>query len=307
MDGGMDPPDYRRVPVEDALRVQAGQVVAAMRSLHSSLATVSDAELLRYCISFRDDAEAAGTAAEKALRFRAENASWLEPARRLVEEGRPLSEVYKSAPSWDVIEPRLVSGTHRTTVFGGPLAYIRAGLIDLDELMDVVDVEQMARFFVFDKEVVYTMCKMATLRTGFVTKALYIMDGANLGITDANRKFFAAMGDSSKLSEFLHPQLVQRQCVVNAGATFKAVLKMASLFLSKKTVDRFKVCPGFKPGKSAAECPYVSKWMRDVADLPTFCGGTCNCEGGCVGGVPNDFIGHKVEMCAKEKRHHKTK
>lgn len=121
------------------------------------------------------------------------------------------------------------------------------------------------------------------------------MDGAHLGITDANRKFFAAMGESSKISEFLHPQLVQRQCVVNAGATFKAVLKMASLFLSKKTVDRFKVCPGFRTDMSASECPYVSKWVQDMKDLPTFCGGTCSCEGGCVGGVSNNFHGHKVD------------
>ncbi len=173
MDASNDPPDYRRVPVEEALRVQAGQVIAAMRTRHPALASVSDPELLRYCISFQDDAEAAGAAAHKALQFRSDNASWLEPARRLVEEGRPLSEVYKSAPSWDVLAPRLVSGTHRTTVFGGPVAYIRAGLIDLDELMNVVDVKEMARFFVYDKEVVYTMCKMATQHSGFVTKASF--------------------------------------------------------------------------------------------------------------------------------------
>jgi hypothetical protein len=296
------PSDYRHVPVQEAIARQAGVVIEEMRRQHPSLAQEPDLALLRYCISFRDDAEAAGAAAAKAVAYRKENAAWLAPARRLVEEGKTMGEVYRlAAPHWDVLEKRLATGVHRTTVFGGPISYIRAGLIDLDELMDAVGVEELTRFFIFDKEVIHTLCDIATKKNGFITKALYVMDGANLGVLDANRKFFKAMGDSSKVSEFLHPQLVQRQCVINAASSFKAILKIASVFLSKKTLDRFVICKGFDLDKSAALCPYASKWIRDVSELPTFCGGTCNCEGGCVGGVPNDFMGHKID---REKRKH---
>jgi hypothetical protein len=291
------PNDYRHIPVEDAIAHQAGAVIAEMRKLHPELAGESDVALLRFCISFRDNAEAAGAAAAKAATYRKENAAWLGPARQLVEEGKPLAEVYRlAAPHWKVLEPRLAAGVHRTTRFGGPVSYIRAGLIDLDELMDAVEVEELARFFIFDKEVVYTLCDLATRKNGFLTKAMYVMDGANLGIMDANRKFFKAMGESSKISEFLHPQLVQRQCVINASSSFKAVLKMASVFLSKKTLERFVMCSGFDLDKSAADCPYASRWISDMSALPTFCGGTCSCEGGCVGGVPNDFRRHKIEL-----------
>ena len=290
------PSDYRRVPVQEAIERQAGVVMAEMRRQHTSLADLSDLALLRYCISFHDDAEAAGAAAVKAVSYRKEHAAWLAPAKRLVEEGKTLDEVYRlAAPHWDVLEKRLATGVHRTTVFGGPISYIRAGLIDLDELMDAVAAEELTRFFIFDKEVVHTLCDLATKKTGVLVKALYVMDGANLNVWDANRKFFKAMGDSSKVSEFLHPQLVQRQCVINAASSFKAVLKVASVFLSKKTLDRFVICKGFDLDKSAAQCPYASKWIRDVSELPTFCGGSCNCEGGCVGGVANDFMGHKID------------
>ncbi len=302
MDPGRYPHDYRHIPVHEAIERQAGTVIAAMRKQHPSLSEESDVALLRYCISFHDDAEAAGAAAVRAAAYRREHAAWLSPARRLVEEGRPLEEVYRlAAPHWAALEPRLATGVHRTTVFGGPVSYIRAGLIDLDELMEAVDVKELARFFIFDKEVVYTLCDLATRRNGFITKALYVMDGANLGVLDANRNFFKAMGESSKASEFLHPQLVQRQCVVNAASSFKAVLKVASVFLSKKTLDRFAICRGFDLDKSAAMCPYASQWIREMSELPTFCGGTCNCEGGCVGGVANDFNGHKIDRHKKHK------
>ena len=47
------------------------------------------------------------------------------------------------------------------------------------------------------------------------------------------------------------------------------------------------MCTGtIEPGK-LMECPWASKYMRPE-DMPTFVGGTCECEGGCVGDVPND-------------------
>ena len=68
--------------------------------------------------------------------------------------------------------------------------------------------------------------------------------------------------------------------------------------MSKKSLDKVCVCAGYSNDKKAKECPYASKWI-ETDELPSFVGGECVCEGGCVAGLPNDFVGKKNQGLGK--------
>merc|ERR1711991_1218217 len=64
------------------------------------------------------------------------------------------------------------------------------------------------------------------------------------------------------------------------------VMKVGKLFMSAKTLDKFKLCP--RSG-SIDDCPFVKKYMN-VNEIPSFLGGPCVCEHqkGCVAGLSNN-------------------
>jgi hypothetical protein len=53
--------------------------------------------------------------------------------------------------------------------------------------------------------------------------------------------------DSSKLAERLYPQMLQTTVCINVPTWFSLVMKVGKLFMSAKTLDKFKICP--KTGK----------------------------------------------------------
>ena len=309
-----DAPGYVRIKVSEAIKEHAAEILE-LRKLYDQAKEESDLVLLRYVLSF-PEVKKAGEALTKARKYREENKSWLEHARKIKE--LPSEQVYALCPAYDKLKKHMViPSNHKTTVrflfsflssfcstindkvFGGPICYIRAGMTDLDRLLQHVSVEELTQYFVFDKEVIYNLCDEATKKSGFLTKALYIMDSSNISMFP-NRRFFGALGDSSKVSETLHPQLVQRQCVINAGLAFRTVFKVASLFMSKKTLERFTICTSFSEKESALACPYISKWVHDMSVLPTFCGGTCECEDGCLSHIPNSYKGYVIDLREKK-------
>ena len=156
----------------------------------------------------------------------------------------------------------------------------------------------MVDFFCYDKEVTFWLCDRVTRSSGQITKALYIMDATGVGMFSMDKRFAKALGASSKISENCHPQLVQRQCVINAGKTFKVLFRIASVFMSAKTAERFSLCTGYDSAKAPSGCPYASRWLANPdQELPSFCGGNCtDCNGACVANVPNDFTGKKHEL-----------
>ena len=51
----------------------------------------------------------------------------------------------------------------------------------------------------------------------------------------------------------------------------------------KDTMQNIAIC---KKRGTIESCPFVSKYCN-VDELPTFLGGKCECEGGCIPGLPN--------------------
>lgn len=284
-----------RVCVDDVMNAKRAELIELKMNLIDLVCqdpSIDDLFLLRYLLSFQT-VPAAMAAVRYATKYRMENASWLASAK----DGE-----YTKAPAFERLQKHLSGGPHahenktyiQTTIHGAPLVFVRAGLTDTTVLMNEFTQDDIVKFMLWDKEVSFWKCDAITRREGMLTKVLVVMDLTNMKLFGNDQRFFAALGESSKISDQLHPQLVQRTAIINAGDAMKWMWQVARLFLSKRTVEKISVCVGFDKAKGANACPYASAWTN-TDELPTFVGGKCEKEKGtgCVGGLANDFVGLK--------------
>ena len=127
-------------------------------------------------------------------------------------------------------------------------------------------------------------CDEMTRKHGRLYKAISVLDFNGFNLTRGNdSRFSKIIGDSSKLAEKLFPQLLGRTIFINTPSYFYWTFALIKPLMSARAVEKMVFCPA--KGDIAA-CPYLSRNL-DLDKVPTFLGGSCNCVGGCIGGVPN--------------------
>ena len=281
--------------LDDEMEARRPEMIELKLSLQDLIFTdpdVDDVFILRYLISYRNNVPQAEEAIRFACKFRKENASWLRSAR----DGDRTK-----APNHDILKRHMSGGVHKTTIHGAPFLFVRAGLTDSVRLMNTVTEEQMRKFFIYDKEVGFWKCDRLTRESGRLVKMMGVLDFTNVSLFGNDNRFFQAMGDSSKISDRLHPQLVQRMVAINTGAAIQLLWQVGKLFMSERTLAHMSVCTGFDKSVGAEACPFAKQWVK-VEDLPTFAGGKCECEGGCIAGIPNDYVGYKIDLVEKREK-----
>jgi len=239
-----------------------------------------DVWLLRYVLSFpgTENAVKRVELVRQCVAWRAENAGMLADAAA----GRP-------APHAAAIEPFMVSGFHQPSLLGEPLFIVRAGLSNPGAVLDNVPAEGLLSWLMYSKEQAFLMCDAETRKRRTIVKAINIVDMAHTQLAMMDRRFFAVLGQSSKLSEAMYPQALARAVNIHPPAFFYAMFSIFKVFMTKKALEKSGVCPGASAARpTAASCPFASRRF-DVASLPSFLGGSCKClaRGGCVACVPN--------------------
>ena len=286
-----EPNGSTRISIEAAIDEHKMRLIEAKMSvidLIGEFPEIDDIFILRYLLSYSNTDEAI-EAIRFSVKYRKENASWLGSAK----EGDR-----SKAPHYAEMKAHLSAGVHKTTAHGAPLLFVRAGMADTNITMACFTEEQVSKYMIYDKEVTFWICDRLSREEGKFCKMITIQDMNNVSFLGNDKRFFSAIGSSSKVSDKIHPQLVQRSVVLNAGESIKLLWQVARLFLSKKTVEKICVCTGFSTDKKASQCPYAPVWTKPE-ELPTFAGGDCECEGGCVAGLPNDFVGKMNAHLAK--------
>lgn len=133
-------------------------------------------------------------------------------------------------------------------------------------------------------------CDIMTRKERRLFKVYTIMDMTNASAMNmaamADRRFMKIIGQSSKDAEKLFPQLLGKSIILNMPFFFKTVMSVVKPLMSKRAVEKMVFCNGGSSGQPITECPFLSSFL-DVADVPTFLGGKCNCSGGCIPGTPN--------------------
>ena len=234
--------------------------------------------LLRYVLSFPAAPERA-EALRKGIAWRAANAALLADAAA----GRP-------PPGDGLISAGQVAAFHGATRRGDPLFVVRSALCSPVELMKVVSVETFTSWLMYWREVGFLRCDKETRARGFVVKQLTLIDMKDSPITTFDRKYFTSLGESSRVSEYVYPQLLRRSILMHPPAFFNTVFAFIKPFMSAKALEKTTLCPGLSAARpSFSGCPFASA-LFDGAELPTFLGGSCRCtaKGGCICARPNE-------------------
>jgi len=238
--------------------------------------THDDIYLLRYCLSNTKTKDS-----EKCIRYsidyRQKNSSWLDEA----------SKGESSAPMYNTIIKYTCASIHKCrSENGAPVVIVRANLANPKVLLDTVSEEKMIQFLVFQKEICYIKCDELTRKNRKITKILTINDINGVSLFSTDKRFFKALGDSSKIADNLFPQLLEKNIMMNPPTIFKIVMSIATVFMSKKSLSKMTLCKGNTESQNISKCPFATKSINEE-DIPSFLGGKCVCEKGCVGGVDN--------------------
>lgn len=270
-----------RVPVDKLLHDHAG----VLQELRDSLSIqelpmyVDDVWLLRYILSYKCKVKAATDAARRALEWRS------SPHGEAVIDA---ARVRAPPPSFSDDELRnidafLVSGFHHVSSFEDPVLVIRAGLSNAQVLMDTISIEKLTAWLTYFNECAYQYCDAQTRRRGYFVKVITMMDLQDVRFIQ-ERRFFKAMGASSKTNEWLFPQLIGKTIFLNPPGWVKFAFTVASKFMSPKSIEKVTIHKEpLSLGRGTCPFPEVLEQQR----LPSFLGGLCDCEGGCVGRLPN--------------------
>ena len=262
----------------DALLAAHAPAIAALRApLAAKLpAHWDDIYLLRYCLSYPEPERAA--AVRKALAWRASHAALLAGAR----EGA-------APPHHGKIAPFQAADFHGATKHGDSLFIVRGALSDVPGLVkEGVTTAMFVEWNMHYREVGFLAADRETRARRVLVKNISLIDMRHLPFS-FNTRYASAIGECSKLSEFLYPQLLKRTILFNPPSFFNVVFAIIKPFMSAKSLEKTTLCRGLLSGPSAAACPFVAA-LFDAGSLPTFLGGACRCaaKGGCVSGRPNE-------------------
>jgi len=235
--------------------------------------------LLRFLLSAKFKLDKATHAVKTAIAWRNKHRA----ALGLVRAGKPV-------PYLAEMRQYMINDFHKSSIFGGPVAILRAGISDPQAVMDRLDMEQVVTAMMLSREVPYLICDEESRKRGYLVKMISVMDMANTSFSRMmNRKWMGHMGQVSKEMELVYPQLLGTSFVVNTPGFFRVVFGIASKLMPQSAVEKMVVCKG-----DASKNPCVTKVLR-LQDLPTFVGGTCRCNAGpgfpngrCICGIDND-------------------
>ncbi|KAI9002159.1 CRAL-TRIO domain-containing protein [Hyaloraphidium curvatum] len=191
-------------------------------------------------------------------------------------------------PHQSIVSPYSIQGDHGRAKDGSPLFVVRSGLANLGGMMELSNPHMVADWMLLMREPDWAQCDRATRDAGRLVKMLSVIDFNHSSITHSmNLQFFKALGISSKASEKIYPQLLGTTTMLNPPGFMAAFMKLGRTFMSQKTLEKVRICPGRTLKEDVAACPFAGRAF-ERAGVPTFMGGGCDHAGkGCIQRCPN--------------------
>jgi len=90
----------------------------------------------------------------------------------------------------------------------------------------------------FDAAAAFIRCDAETRRSHTLIKMVSVIDMAHTTISGADRRFFAILGESGRLSDTAYPQLLSRSVMLHPPSFMYAMFSLAKVFMSKKQLDK---------------------------------------------------------------------
>ena len=84
----------------------------------------------------------------------------------------------------------------------------------------------------------FLRCDAETRARRTLVKMVSVIDMAHASLSDSDRRFFAILGESGKLSETAYPQMQARNVMLHPPSFMYAMFSIVKVFMSKKQLDK---------------------------------------------------------------------
>lgn len=243
--------------------------------------------LLRFVLSYTGDTEKAAESVTKALEWRKKHHSFVKNAMLADHHKQLVNFPTRMQPYLKTIRSLLSAWGHKSTRNGQPVVLIRVNCCNFPLLVSLVPLDIIRDYVIFSNEVEFWWCDRITRRSGKIHKCFRLVDLKGMSSKSIDRRFLKVFGQTSKMSEFLHPQLVAKTILVNGPSFIRWVVDaLKAVGVSRRALDKLWVHKqdGDKPIAQHAD---ISEFIS-LDCIPDFLGGNCSCTNGCVPGSPND-------------------
>jgi hypothetical protein len=275
-----------RVSLKELLAHYAKPLQELTQVFHSAFAShpktdpvaLDEVFILRYLLSRKGDVAASAACIQQALDWRRANLPLIHAAADLTKPPALSQE------SLQKLNCYMAAGIHTPTTFGDLVLIIRAACVNFEEL--VKDLDSLEIYMMYLAETCYQYCDNESRERGYFVK-MFVVNDMNGFSPNPNvmKKLATVRKAHSKRSEFLYPQALGMCCIVNAPANLAGMFKFISPWMSKGFVEKFHLHGTLIPDPSritAKDLP-LPFMGDDAATMPSFLGGCCECEGGCIG------------------------
>ncbi|CRG93876.1 sec14-like cytosolic factor or phosphatidylinositol/phosphatidylcholine transfer protein, putative [Plasmodium gallinaceum] len=249
---------------------------------------VEDIILIRYILSYGDKLEDAVNSIEKAILWRKKNVYPLLKNKKIHSGNNDLLFPDRLKPYYSFIKKTLAACEHKSTVDNQPVVIARLKLCNFTLLLDNVPENILVDYIVYSNEHEFIVCNEQTKKSNVLCRTYRFIDLKGFMLKKFDRRFLRVFANTSKLSEFLHPQLVGKTYLINAPSYIRITIETLKTFgISKRTLNKLEI-PKIIAGREPADCDWFTLLVHKD-DIPTYFGGNCRCENGCIPGFENDL------------------
>lgn len=174
---------------------------------------------------------------------------------------------------------------------GDILFVIRGGVSNLKALCDEIPRETILDYMLYFRLRGFMMCDRRTRERGRLCKLVVVNDLKYASLSGFESRFKSVLQETSRLSEKLFPQLLDKAVMLNIPGWVLTVMKALLVLMPQKAAAKTAVCPGQSLREPTSKCQY-GEWSRkkfDNKDLPRFLGGGRPCPGGVFAGAPEEI------------------
>lgn len=247
-----------------------------------------DTILIRYILSYENNIEGAVNAIEKAITWRKQHIYPLLKNKTSFSQEDDIIFPDRMKPYFSLIKKSLVASKHKCTIDNQPVVIARLKLCNFTLLLDHVPESILIDYIVYSNEHEFLVCNEQTKKSKKLCRTFRFIDLRGFMLKTFDRRFLKVFARTSKLSEFLHPQLVGQTYLINAPGYIRVTIETLKTFgISKRTLNKL-IIPQIAANTQPADCEWFCSLVRKE-DIPTYLGGYCLCENGCIPGFENSL------------------
>ncbi|SCM24004.1 phosphatidylinositol/phosphatidylcholine transfer protein, putative [Plasmodium berghei] len=248
---------------------------------------IEDSILIRYILSYGDKTEELVNAVTRAVEWRKENIEPILKNDNLHFKNNNITFPIRVKPYYFLIRKTLAACSHKYTLDNQPVVIGRLKLCNFTFLLDNVPEDIIIDYIVYSNEHEFSICNKQSKKHNYICRTYRFIDLKGFALRKFDKRFLKIFASTSKLSEFLHPQLVFNTYLINAPSYIRITIETLKAFgISRRTLNKLKI-PKAIENVESANCEWFNT-IVDKKDIPSYLGGLCKCKNGCIPGFKND-------------------